>query len=119
MKKLLLVGINARYTHSNLALRYLRNFVEDLGYEVKLLEFSINQDYLEILELIVQDEPETIALSVYIWNTEVIKSLLSEINKILPKTKIVLGGPDVSFDAENWLQRFPQIDYIICGSGEE
>ncbi len=118
MKKLLLVGINARYTHSNLALRYLRNFVIDLDYKIKLLEFSINQNFLEILELIALEEPETIALSVYIWNTDVIKSLLSEIKKILPEIKIVLGGPEVSYDAEDWLEQFPQIDYIICGFGE-
>jgi len=118
MKKLLLVGINTRYTHSNLALRYLRNFVIDLDCKIKLLEFSINQDYLDILELIAQEEPEITALSVYIWNTDVIKSLLPEIKKILPDTKIILGGPEVSYNAEDWLERFPQIDYIICGAGE-
>ncbi|MDA3812892.1 MAG: DUF4080 domain-containing protein, partial [Candidatus Cloacimonetes bacterium] len=118
MKKLLLVGINARYTHSNLALRYLRNFVDDLEHKTEILEFSINQDMLAILEQITRVRPEFIALSVYIWNTDIIYSLLPEIKKILPDSKIILGGPEVSYNPEEWLSKFSEIDYIVCGAGE-
>ena len=118
MKKLLLVGINARYTHSNLALRYLRNFVADLEYKTEISEFSINQDILEILEQIAIKQPDILAFSVYIWNTKVITSILPEIKKILLDSKVILGGPEVSYNPEKWLSKFPEIDFIICGAGE-
>ena len=118
MKKLLLIGINARYTHSNLAIRYLRNFVVDLEYKTEILEFSINQEVLEILEQIAHEQPDILAFSVYIWNTNEIISILPEIKKILPDSKIILGGPEVSYNPEDWLLKFPEIDYLICGAGE-
>lgn len=118
MKKMLLIGVNARYTHSNLALRYLRNFVDDLEYKTEILEFSINQDILEILEQIAQVKPDIIVFSVYIWNTEKILSLLPEVKKVLLDSKIILGGPEVSYNPEDWLIKFPEIDFIICGAGE-
>ncbi len=118
MKKLLLVGINARYTHLNLALRYLRNFVADLEYKTEILEFSINQEILEILEQIALKKPDILAFSVYIWNTEIITLILPEIKKILPECKIILGGPEVSYNPKEWFNKFPEIDYMICGAGE-
>ena len=118
MKRLLLVGINARYTHLNLAIRYLRNYTIDLEYQTEIIEFSINQNILEILEQIVNTEPEIIAFSVYIWNTDIIRLLLPEIKKILPDSKIILGGPEVSYNPEDWLKEFSEIDFIICGAGE-
>ncbi len=118
MKKLVLAGINARFTHSNLALYYLRNYIKDLRYEVCLLEFSINQYGLDILRHLFENKPDIIAFSVYIWNSAIIKSLIPEIKKILPECKIILGGPEVSYNAPNWLTGFPEIDFIVCGTGE-
>ncbi|MCD4796191.1 MAG: DUF4080 domain-containing protein [Candidatus Cloacimonetes bacterium] len=118
MIKLVLAGINARFTHSNLALYYLRNYIKDLQYEVYLLEFSINQYYLDILRYLYEKKPDIIAFSVYIWNSAIIRSLIPEIKKILPDCKIILGGPEVSYNAPNWLRRLPEIDFIVCGAGE-
>ncbi len=118
MKKILLIGINARYTHSNLAIRYLRNSVLDLPYMIELKEFSINQKFSEILSRIYGSKPDVVAFSVYIWNSEIVKNVLKDIKKVLPKIKIIAGGPELSFNAEQWLEEFPAIDYIICGSGE-
>ncbi len=118
MKNILLVGINARYTHSNLAIRYLRNYVSDLSYQITLEEFTINQPLLDILSKIFKLEPEIIALSVYIWNTEIIRKLLPEVHKLLPECKIILGGPEVSYNPQHWLEEFPFLNFIICGAGE-
>ena len=118
MRRLLLIGINARYTHNNLAVRYLRNNSLDLPYEIIIKEFSINQNLLEILAEIEEVNPFAIAVSVYIWNTELMKIILSELKKVLPSVKIILGGPEVSYNPENWLEKFPEIDFIIINSGE-
>lgn len=110
-----LIAINARFTHSNLALRYLRNYANE---EATLLEFTINQNLDEILEELVQQKPEVICFSAYIWNSVILKKILSVIGKILPDTKIVLGGPEVSYNADIWLEQFSCINYIITGAGE-
>jgi len=119
MKKVLLIGINARYTHSNPAIRYLRNSVLDLPFKIELIEFSINRKISEILSKIYGSQPDVVALSVYIWNSEIVKKILKDIKKVLPDIKIILGGPEVSFNAEKWIEEFPAIDHIIFGNGEE
>ncbi len=54
-----LVGINARFTHSCLALFYVRNELEkncpDIGRE--LLQFTINDNYYEMLLRLSQGSP--------------------------------------------------------------
>ena len=116
--KILLVGINARYTHSNLAIRYLRNAIHDLNYEVEIAEYSINQHLLDILQNIYFRKPDVIGFSVYIWNSELLKHLLPEIKKILPECKLILGGPEVSYNHEEWISAFSTVDNIITGHGE-
>ncbi|MBC8384129.1 MAG: DUF4080 domain-containing protein [Candidatus Cloacimonetes bacterium] len=118
MKKLLLTAVNARFTHSNLAIRYLRNRVSDLPYEIEIVEFSLKNPLKSILERIWIKQPEILAISVYIWNVDIIRQFLLEIKKIVPSLTIILGGPEVSFDPESWIEDFPQIDFIVCGAGE-
>ena len=118
MKKILLIGINARYTHQNLAIRYLRNFVTDLNFNVVISEYSINQNQLDILEEIADKKPDIVAISVYIWNVEIVKFILSHLNNLLPKVKIILGGPEVSYNSNFWLANFPHIDFVVLGAGE-
>jgi radical SAM superfamily enzyme YgiQ (UPF0313 family) len=116
--KILLIGINARFTHSNPAIRYIRNAVSDMDYDVLIKEYSINQSSLEILQSIYAQIPDIIAISVYIWNSDLVKKLLPDIKKILTHSKLILGGPEVNYVAQNWITAFPEIDCIISGYGE-
>lgn len=119
MKKLLLAAINARYTHTNLAIRYLRNYNLDLDYNIELLEVSINQQRQEILAAIASHNPDIVALSVYIWNSNLWRMLISDIKTVLPGSTLILGGPEAGYNAVKWLQEFPEVDYIVQGDGEE
>jgi len=116
--KVFLGAINARYTHTNLAIHYLRNEIEP-RHETVLCEFNINQDRIDILEEIVAIAPDVVMLSVYIWNSRIVKALIPDIRKLLPDARIILGGPEVSYNTQEWLDRFSQIDFIVCGSGED
>lgn len=118
MRKILLTGINARYVHSNLAILYLKKTVSELPYNTVVAEFSINEKPEKIIRYIKDEQPDIIALSVYIWNSSIIKSILPELKKILPQLKIVCGGPEVSYNAGEWLSLHPEVDYIITGGGE-
>ena len=119
MKNILLLGINARFTHSNLTIRYLRNYISDLPFKIVIKEVTIKCSLLEILAILQEEKPEIIGISVYIWNSEIVKKVLPEIKKILSESQLILGGPEVSYNPEQWLEIFPEIDHIICGFGEE
>ncbi len=117
-KNTVLLAVNSRWTHSNLALFYLKNSIADLRFPAEILECTINQPLTEILEKIFSLQPKILAISVYIWNVEIVCSILPEIPKILPGCVIILGGPEVSFQPEKWLKNFPFISHIVCGEGE-
>lgn len=117
--KILLVGINAKYIHSNLAIRSLRNYAAPYKESISLAEYTINQYTEDILVDIYKRKPDFIGFSCYIWNMGMIKKISREIKKVLPGTSLWLGGPEVSYDPEEVLTELPCIDGIICGEGEE
>lgn len=117
--KTLLVGINAKFIHSNPAVRCLKKYAESKGEtDIAIAEFTINQYIDYILSEIYKRSPEVIGFSCYIWNYELIKSLTFELKKILPELKIFLGGPEVSFNPKDVLSE-TDADVVISGEGEE
>ncbi len=115
--KVLLAAINSKWTHTNPAVLYLEKSIGSHAESV-IKEFSINQNIIDILYDINKTEFDAICLSVYIWNSVIISQILPEIKKLRKNTVIILGGPEVSYNAEDWLQKFPTVDYIISGQGE-
>ena len=118
MKNITLLGINARFTHSNLALFYMRQAISDLGFNVVHVEESINQDKFKILAQVVASKPDIVAISTYIWNREIVDFLVSSLKKIKAEIKIVLGGPEAGYNSSYWLDKELAPDYIIVGGGE-
>ena len=116
--KVLLTAINSKFVHSNLAVRYLKAFTEDMNYECQIREFSINDRDEKILEEIIKEKADVIAFSTYIWNIEVVKRLSNLIKLVDENIKIVYGGPEVSYDSLNILKELPG-DYVIQGEGEK
>ena len=117
--KFLLVAINAKYIHSNLAVYSLRSYARTFGYEPELLEFTINQQKDQILKGIYEAKPDLLCFSCYIWNLSYAEEIIEDIKKILPKVTIWAGGPEVSYDAPKFLKRHPEVDGIMCAEGEK
>lgn len=115
--KILLTALNSQYIHSNLAVRYLKKFTEDLDYECVVREFTINDREEHILEKIIEQKPDVVAFSVYIWNVEMIRRLSKLIKKVDQNIEILYGGPEVSFDSRKFLKENDG-DYVIQGEGE-
>ena len=117
--KFLLTAINAKYIHSNPAIYSLRAYAgKELWERIVLAEFTINQDKMDILAQIYEQRPEAVGFSCYIWNWKLVEDLLKELPKVLPDTDIWLGGPQVSFGAEDILRKYPQVTGIMVGEGE-
>lgn len=129
----LLAAINAKYIHSNLAVYSLKAYAEkewdseagqkeiqeDTKPIIAIAEYTINQTVDQILMDLYRRKPDMLCFSCYLWNIEYVEHLLREIPKILPHTEIWLGGPEVSWNAEEVLARFPQVRGVMRGEGEE
>ena len=116
--KVVLFTLNGSWSHSSLALRCLRKPLEEAGYEVRLLEYTLRDRTSHILEALYAEHADIYGFSCYIWNLESMLTLGENLHALLPGAKILLGGPEVSyathrFDGMDW------IDAILCGEGEE
>lgn len=119
-EKIVLVGINSQYIHTNLAIRYLKRYVEKYSdLSIELYETNINNRLENILSDIFNTGASHVIFSTYIWNKEYVFNLSRELKKIMPKVKITLGGPEVSFSAKEILEKNQFIDYILLGEGEK
>ena len=120
--KFLLAVVNAKYIHSNPAIYSLRAYSvqkdSELEKHIELAEYTINQPFQDILADIYARMPDCVAFSCYIWNIGMVKDIVRELAKILPETRIWLGGPEVSYNAEELLEEMPFITGIMVGEGE-
>src|SRR4051812_11289231 len=107
--RVLLCTLNAKYIHTNLAIRILYEMnAGRAGLEWK--EFTIKEDPGGIAEYC--SDFTVVAFSCYIWNitqTLAVARLLKEKD---PAIKVMLGGPEVSYDYEDVINR-SEVDYII------
>lgn len=120
--KVLLVAINAKYIHSNKAVYSLFSYAADLlsdEYNIEIAQYNINQQPLDILSDIYNRKPDVIAISCYIWNMNIIRILLGDIDSVLPNSDVWLGGPEVSFDSEKLLSEYDALTGVMIGEGEE
>ena len=117
--KIVLAAVNAKYIHSNLAVydlkAYAQRFTDE---EITLREYTINQSADHILQDLFQLRPDAVFLSCYIWNISLIKNLTADLKKVLPGTAFFAGGPEVSYDAENFLTDNPAFTGVLRGEGE-
>ena len=115
--KILLVAINAKYIHSNPAVYSLKSCVGEYESHVDIIEFTINQQCSFILREIYKKRPDVIAFSCYIWNYTLIDNIIRDLHKILPNVDIWAGGPEVSYDAAEVIQRW-KLCGVMTGPGE-
>ncbi|WP_427338446.1 B12-binding domain-containing radical SAM protein [Caloranaerobacter sp. DY30410] len=111
--------LNSKYIHSSLSIRYLKSYCMDLFNNIKLMEFTINQNSEYITGEIFKHAPDVLAFSCYIWNIEKTLEICERLKIVRPQTKIILGGPEVSFDGDELLRKYDFIDFVIYGEGEE
>ncbi len=119
MKKVILAALNAKYIHSNLALRYLSRFQNNnQKHHVETMEFTINQRLDFIAEELFRKQPDVVLFSCYIWNVEMLRQLCPILKKIMPVCVIGFGGPEVSYESETFLRENPAVDFVMRGEGE-
>ncbi|WP_435921932.1 B12-binding domain-containing radical SAM protein [Paenibacillus sp. DYY-L-2] len=116
--KVILATLNAKYIHTSLAIRLLKAY-SGHEFDIDLAEYTIKDPVLNIVSDLYQKRPDVVGFSCYIWNIEETLKVVELLKKVLPDTAVVLGGPEVSYDTEYWMERAREVDFIVMGDGEE
>ena len=117
--KILLTTLNSKYIHSALSLKYIYNNIVDINeISVNVKEYTINENLQDIFADILSDTYDLIAFSCYIWNIEYIIKLCNDIKIANEDVKILLGGPEVSYESYEFMLRHKFADFIIRDEGE-
>ena len=117
--KILLAACNAKYIHSNLAVYNLKSCSGEYSSRVVVKEYTINQIRDDILKDIYLEQPDVVCFSCYIWNISFVRELVPDLKKILPQVEFWAGGPEVSYDAVEFLKKNPAFCGVLVGEGEE
>ncbi len=117
MADIVLSTLNAKYIHASFGLRYLFANLGELRDRACIVEFDINQRVTDVAEILLARNPRIIGLGVYIWNAQISAELVQVVKKIAPEVKIILGGPEVSYETEQ--QAICQAaDHVITGEAD-
>jgi anaerobic magnesium-protoporphyrin IX monomethyl ester cyclase len=115
---IVLTTLNAKYIHTNLAIRYLKAYAQP-EYDATIAEYTIKDPVINIVSDLIQKKPDVIGFSCYIWNIEETIKVIKMIKKINPDILIVVGGPEVTYDVLEWMEKVPDFDVIVIGEGEQ
>ena len=117
MPDIVLTTLNAKFSHAAFGLRYLFANLGELQPRAVIAEFDINLRPLDIAETLLAREPKILGFGVYIWNVEQTTEVITAIKKIRPEIKIILGGPEVSYETEG--QKIVELaDHVITGEAD-
>ena len=111
--KTLLIGINSKYIHPALSIYQL---AYNTTYPVTIKEFTIKDSIEKISNYIIDEKPDLVGFSVYIWNINIVKEIIKIIKN--KNVKILLGGPEVSFNESDYILN-NNVDFVINNEGEE
>ena len=118
--KVIISCLNSKFVHASLAPWCLAAGVREFSkerHQVTVLESTINGDAKAFAYEIINESPQIVAFSCYIWN--VTKTL--EIARLIKQNcncKIVLGGPEVAYRSKDVLKKYEFVDFVLSGEGE-
>ena len=114
---IVLATLNARYAHCAFGLRYLLANLGDLQPRARMLEFEIRQPADAVAAAILACAPCIVGLGVYIWNVAPLTRVVRALRAARPDLLIVLGGPEVSYEADGQ-EICALADHVIAGEAD-
>lgn len=118
--KILWIDLNSSYAHSSLALPALHaQIMTDPSIEWEIVSATINENTGMIVDEIYRHRPDILAATTWLFNHEQLMHVASRVKALLPKTCLVLGGPEFLGDNEEFLRKNPFVDCVFRGEGEE
>jgi len=117
--KIILATLHAKYIHASLSLPCLAAAGSGVpGTETVIHEFTVNEPCGDILRTLMEEDADLVAFSCYIWNVEQTLRIISDLKKLRPEIFVVVGGPEVSYTAEEFLLENKEVDCVVRGEGE-
>ncbi len=117
MPDIVLTTLNAKFIHAAFGLRYLFANLGDLQSRAVIVEFDINLRPLDIAEMLLAREPKILGFGIYIWNVTETTEVITAIKRLRPEIKIILGGPEVSYETDG--QKIVELaDHVITGEAD-
>ncbi len=113
----LLTTLHSKYIHPSLALPCLAAYCGQQCGELLIREYTVHQPKENLLGQILACEPDVVCFSVYVWNRQLTLELATALKVARPGLRVVLGGPEISFEQASFFSDCP-VDAIICGEGE-
>ena len=116
MSDIVLCTFNARYLHTSIGLRYIYANLKELQSRAKIIEFTINGNVEDAVELVIKERPKIVGIGVYIWNAVEVSDFINILKKVAPHIVVIAGGPEASY--------FPHrvdlsgADFFIQGEGD-
>ncbi len=117
--KTVLFALNGSYSHTSLAVRAIGAALERHEVETAIIEKTLGDTHHEVLKELYLADADVYGFSAYIWNITEMLRFAAELREIRPRAVIVFGGPEVSFADESFFDKYPYVDYIIAGEGED
>ena len=102
-----------------LGLTYIAAVCEAAGAQVMILDYIVRgYSKTKLIEEINAFCPDIVGTNSVTMNFKQAASILCVVKQTFPKIITLMGGPHVSFDAENTLALYPGIDLVVKGEGE-
>ncbi len=114
--KFVLVALNARFSHSNPALMYLKACAPEA--DITILPLTINDPIDRLTHRLMMEDGDAYGFSCYIWNMADVQKLSECLKKAKPSAVLFAGGPEISFDIEHQFESNSYIDYYLIGECE-
>jgi radical SAM superfamily enzyme YgiQ (UPF0313 family) len=103
-----------------LGLCYVAAAFEAAGAEVCILDYMVRRYTPEKLAMeLTAFNPDIVGTGSVTLNFYAAADILKTAKQCCPGAVTVMGGPHVSFDYENTLRQFPEIDLVVVGEGEQ
>ena len=117
--KIRLVSVNSQFSHTSLAVRYLKAYNQKKGIQTEFREYTINHNLSQIVADLYSEKADVYGFSTYIFNVSEVRAVTEDLKKLLPGSVIFCGGPEVSYDYFRFLDENRQVDFVLRGEGEE
>jgi len=114
----LLTTLHSKFIHNSLALPCLAAYCQSGCGELLIREFTVHEPKESVLAQLLAEQPDVVAFSVYLWNRIQTLELVDSLAVVNPELRIVIGGPEVSYDGHALFQTHPVLIALVHGEGE-
>jgi radical SAM superfamily enzyme YgiQ (UPF0313 family) len=103
-----------------LGILYLASVLKNEGIEVSAFDHAATGSSIrEAVDWAIKEDPDILGLSTLITSSLTAPKIAQEVKKKNPDVTVVFGNHHATFNAERILKKYPYVDAIVRGEGEQ